>query len=282
VALLIETSRIYGRGILRGIVRYERTHGPWSFFTQERELHSGIPAWLKTWKGDGIIARIENRRMAAQLLKLGCPVVDVLGEGRFAGIPGYTTDAQAVAKLAADFFLQAGFNHFAFCGFPGIPFSDLRGAAFTAYLTAKGKKVAQTPATKRTFTAGDIQAVEQQGIDSGRTLARWLRAQPRPLAVFACNDVRAQQLLNACRAHDIRVPEEVAVIGVDNDDVLCGMCDPPLTSIAPAAASRGRAARARRFFFMCGLSLWRVGRGGEPMRGFLRVKQPQAVGLVDG
>src|SRR5208282_3020640 len=104
VALLIESSRTYGRGILRGIARYAHASGPWSIYSQERELHSGIPNWLKTWKGDGIIARIEDRRMAGALLRLGYPVVDVLGNSPFAAIPGFDTDARAVAQLAADFF----------------------------------------------------------------------------------------------------------------------------------------------------------------------------------
>jgi LacI family transcriptional regulator len=104
VALLIESSRTYGRGILRGIARYARLNGPWSVYSQERELHSGIPAWLKGWKGDGIIARIENRRMAKSLLRLGHPVVDVLGNNRFEAIPGFDTDARATAQMAAEFF----------------------------------------------------------------------------------------------------------------------------------------------------------------------------------
>lgn len=93
VALLIESSRTYGRGILRGIASYAHVNGPWSCFVQKRELHSGIPAWLQHWKGQGIIARIEDRRIARALLRLGCPVVDVLGNGRFAGISGFDTDA---------------------------------------------------------------------------------------------------------------------------------------------------------------------------------------------
>src|ERR1039458_256633 len=65
VALLIETSRTYGRGIIRGIARYAHVHGPWSFFTEERELHSGIPDRLQSWNVDGIIARIEGKRLPA-------------------------------------------------------------------------------------------------------------------------------------------------------------------------------------------------------------------------
>ena len=83
VALLVETSRNYGRGILRGVARYAHVNGPWSFYIQERELHSGIPEWLRLWKGDGIIARIEDRRTARGLLGLHCPIVDVLGNQTF-------------------------------------------------------------------------------------------------------------------------------------------------------------------------------------------------------
>jgi len=233
IALLIESSRNYGRGILRGIARYAHAHGPWSFFVQERELHSGIPKWLQNWKGDGIIARIENRGMAAQLLKLDCPVVDVLGSFRFQGVPAFDTDAMAVAKMAADFFLKAGFKHFAFSGYQGIPFSDRRAAAFSKYLAENGRNVEEMPAVPRVGDASHIQAIEQHGMMANQTTARWLNARPHPLAVLACNDVRAQQILNACRKHNIRVPEEVAVMGVDNDDVLCNLCEPPLTSIEP-------------------------------------------------
>jgi LacI family transcriptional regulator len=141
VALLIESSRTYGRGILRGIARYAHVNGPWSIYSQERELHSGVPAWLKEWKGDGIIARIEDRRMANALLRLGHPVVDVLGNNRFEAIPGFDTDARAVAQMAADFFLQAGFARLAFCGYRGIPFSDRREAAFCERLARHGLKV---------------------------------------------------------------------------------------------------------------------------------------------
>ena len=242
VALLIESSRNYGRGVLRGVARYAQVNGPWSFFTVERELHSGVPDWLRGWKGDGIIARIEDRRMAAKLLKIGCPVVDVLAQARFPGIVGFDTDAKQVAQMAADFFLQAGFNHFAFIGYPGIPFSDRRGDAFAVCVLGKNRQVLQMPLSKTRLTVKDIQAIELQGLDTELEIARWLKRQPRPLAVFACNDVRAQQVLNACRENGIRVPEDVAVMGVDNDDVLCNLCDPPLTSVEPDAERLGHEA----------------------------------------
>lgn len=239
VALLIETSRTYGRGILGGIARYAQVHGPWSFFTQERELHSGLPEWLHSWKGDGIIARIEDRRMAAALRRLKLPVVDVLGNARFEGIPGFDTDARVVARLAADFFLRAGFQHFAFCGYLGIPFSDRRAAAFGEYLTQHARTVRVFRTRPAHNLPAHIQAEEQRGLSRERSIAAWLGRQPRPLALFACNDVCGQQVLNACREHGIKVPEEVAVMGVDNDDVLCSLCQPPLSSIEPDTTRLG-------------------------------------------
>jgi LacI family transcriptional regulator len=244
VALLIETSRTYGRGILRGIAHYAHVHGPWSFFTEERELHSGIPNRLRSWNVDGIIARIEGKRMAGLLARCGCPVVDVLGNARFKGVPGFDTEHLAVAKLAADFFLNAGFRHFAFCGYPGIPFSDRRADAFRNYLAVHRHTVSLPPVQGLFTSPAHIQATERGGLDREKTLAAWLRKQPRPLALFACNDICAQQVLNTCRGQDLKVPEEVAVMGVDNDDVLCNLCEPPLTSIEPDTERLGYEAAA--------------------------------------
>jgi LacI family transcriptional regulator len=244
VALLIETSRAYGRAILNGIANYAHAHGPWSFFTVERVLHSRVPQWVETWRGDGIIARIEDRRMAAQLLRCGCPVVDVLGQAHLADIHSFDTDAAAVAEMAANLFLRAGFRHFAFCGYTGIPFSDQRRRAFVAYLQTRGHSVQCAPSLSPTGRASDIQGVERRGITGLKTIAAWLQRQQRPLAVLACNDTCAQQVLNACREHGLRVPEQIAVVGVDNDDVLCNLCDPPLSSVEPDAQTLGARAAA--------------------------------------
>jgi len=244
VALLIESSRTYGRGILRGIARYAHVNGPWSIYSQERELHSGIPDWLKNWDGDGIIARIEDRRMASALLRLGHPIVDVLGNNRFDAIPGFDTDAHAVAQLAAEFFVRTGFRNLAYCGYRGIPFSDRREAAFCEFLVRQGRKVCVFSSRVSRHSAAHIQAVEQSGLGAEKAIAQWLREQPRPLGLFACNDVRAQQVLNACREHGLKAPEEVAVIGVDNDDVLCNLCVPSLSSIEPDTERLGYEAAA--------------------------------------
>lgn len=269
IALLIESSRTYGRGILRGIARYAHVNGPWSIFSQERELHSGIPVWLKTWKGDGIIARIENPRMAQELLGLKIPVVDVLGNGKYESIPGFDTQAEAVATMAADFFIKAGFQEIAFCGYRGIPFSDRREDALVAYLSKLGRRLLVCSPKLSQYQPKHIQATEQSGVGMEKMIANWLRKQRRPLALFACNDVRAQQVLNACRDQGIKVPEEVAVMGVDNDDVLCNLSEPSLTSMQPDTELLGYEAAA----LLDGMI---KGRPGEP-----GIRQIPPLGIVE-
>jgi LacI family transcriptional regulator len=172
---------------------------------------------------------------------------------RFDQIPAFVTDPRAVAKMAADFFLQAGFRHFAFCGYTGVPFSDERGEAFAAYLAAKGYRTRLFSPPPRSLTAVRrgvnlpltlLQAVEQRGLETERAVAAWLHKQPRPLALFACNDICGQQVLNACREHGVNVPGEVAVMGVDDDEVLCTISEPPLSSIKPDAERLGTEAAA--------------------------------------
>jgi LacI family transcriptional regulator len=253
VALLIESSRKFGRDVLSGIAKYIHVHGPWSCYIEERELHDGIPDWLKHVSINGIIARIDSQRTANELLSLGRPVIDVRASVRFKQIPAFVTDPRAVMQMAADFFLQAGFRHFAFCGYQGIPFSDERGAALADYLATHGYTTHLFSPPRRSLTAGKgganppltlLQAVEQRGLENEKAAAAWLINLPHPLALVACNDICAQQVLNACREHGVNVPGEVAVMGVDDDEVLCTISEPPLSSIKPDAARLGAEAAA--------------------------------------
>jgi LacI family transcriptional regulator len=253
VALLIESSRKFGRDVLSGIARYVHVHGPWSCYIEERELHGGIPNWLKQVPISGIIARIDGRRTANELLRLGRPVIDVRASVRCKQIPAFITNPRVVAQMAAEFFLQAGFRHFAFCGYPGVSFSDDRGAAFADYLATRGYVTHQFLPPRQSLTAGRrganspltlLQAIEQRGLENEKAVAAWLRKQPHPLALLACNDICGQQVLNSCREHGVNVPGEVAVMGVDDDEVLCTISEPPLSSIKPDAERVGAEAAA--------------------------------------
>ena len=231
VALLIESSRAYGRGLLRGIAAYIRNHRRWSIFHQERGMSEGPPPWLKGWKGDGIIARIEHPLLVRALRRTRIPVVDLRGMHDLPGIPLIETDDRAVTQLAVNHLMERGFKRLAFCGYQGANFSVRRLLYFRELIEAKKMEswCYEAPRTARLVTA----EIEGRGLMYERTLAAWVGSLPRPIAVLACNDVRGQQLINACRDLGIAVPDDVAVIGVDNDELICDLSDPPLTSVEP-------------------------------------------------
>jgi LacI family transcriptional regulator len=223
VALIVETAKQYDRGLLRGIGRYIKGHGPWSVYIEERGPRDAAPAWLKTWKGHGIIARIRDVAMAEALLATGAPVVELRRQVVAYNLPAVHCDDAAISRLAVDHFRERGFRQFAFCGRPGQRWSDLREWAFQRCVTEAGHRCHEYAGPR----PGRALGWEQEQDD----VARWLGALPQPVGVLACNDVRGLQVLDACRRIDLPVPERVAVLGVDNDEVLCELADPPLSSI---------------------------------------------------
>jgi LacI family transcriptional regulator len=223
VALIVETAKQYDRGVLRGIGRYIKGHGPWSVYLEERGPQDAIPAWLKSWRGDGIIARIKDVPMAEALLATGAPIVELRRQVVGFDLPAVHCDDAAISDLAVRHFRERGFRQFAFCGRPGARWSDLREHAYRDRLTGEGYACHIYPGPRR--ARGLSWEQEQDDV------AQWLATLPRPVGVLACNDIRGLQVLDACRRTDLSVPEGVAVLGVDNDEVLCELADPPLSSI---------------------------------------------------
>lgn len=221
VALLFETTNAYARGLLVGIGDYILSHGPWSVHFAEPGPADRPPPWLATWDGDGVIVRGENARIARAVEKLGVPVVDLTPSRLLPKAPWVKSDDGAIAQLAAQHFLERGFRHFAFCGDPRFSWSNRRADQFGLLIRRAGRDChVYVPAARSLI--GDEQVDD---------IAAWLVKLPRPVAVFACYDNRGQQVLEACRRAGIAVPEEVAVLGVDNDEVLCVLSPPPLSSI---------------------------------------------------
>ncbi|MDD4270108.1 MAG: XylR family transcriptional regulator [Pirellulaceae bacterium] len=230
VALLIEWSRAYGRGVLGGIADYVRAHGTWKIYQTERRLCDGPPDWLKTWNGDGIIARIENVQLRRQIAQMDLPVVDLFEHRNRGGVPGVLTDNRAIAHLAADHLITQGLEHFAYCGLPGIYSSEERSHCFVQYLRSSGYDVSVYDNPRQAETPF-ISSTEDYELRCEETVARWVASLPKPVGLMACNDLRAQQVLMACADRNIAVPEELAVIGVDNDELICELCHPPLSSV---------------------------------------------------
>jgi LacI family transcriptional regulator len=243
VALLIDSSRAYGRGLLLGVARFLREHRAWTVQTEERRWTDAIPDWLKNWKGDGIIAWVEGDRLADLIQRLGVPTVDVRGSAVGRDLPLIDTENRIVAHLAAEHLRQRGFHHYAFCGFVGANYSDKRSHWFQEYLAHKGFACAvyDPPVTSRDEHNIEL---EKRGLLFQDHLARWLKSLPKPVGIMACNDIRGQQVMNACHRVDLIVPEEVAIIGVDNDELLCELSNPPLTSVVPDTGRIGYEAAA--------------------------------------
>ncbi len=237
VALIIETSLGSGRDILRGVARYVREHEPWALYHEPHGLEASVPQWLRRWNGDGIIARIQTRRIAQQLAASGIPVVDVLGVVPELAFPLVSVDNIAIARMAAEHLLERGFRRFGFFGIEGENWSEQRYAGFCS---AVASVQSQVPICRLPRDTKGRRSWERAEDD----IARWIAALPKPAGVLICSDQRGSQFLEACRRAGVSVPNEIAVVSVDNDEPLCEVCLPPLSSVEPGHLNVGYQAAA--------------------------------------
>jgi LacI family transcriptional regulator len=230
VALLIETSRSYGRDLLVGIAQYVRSHGPWAIEFQEGDPTEQLPDWFKNWHGDGVIARVKTQEMAKIILKKNLPTVDLYCELPQLKMASLRSDETMVGQLAAQHLLERGFQHFAFSGFNGVEWSNRRGNSFKQYIAEAGFPCHAFENPRPPALINSVE-YEEHGLKYETQLANWILSLPKPIGLMACNDARARQILRACRDQALSVPDEVAVIGVDKDEVLCELSDLPVSSV---------------------------------------------------
>jgi LacI family transcriptional regulator len=236
VALLIETSNRYGRDLLYGVRDWMRESERWAIRFTEQGRRAPLPTWLKDWHGDGIIARVDSPQIAAALRRTRLPVVDVSAERFSSEFSRVSIDNGAVARLAAEHLAARGFLDFAYCGDRRFLWSRQRGVEFRRCLAEKGR---------RCVDFGEPAGTAKPGSDAEiRAIARWLKGLPKPVGVFACYDGRALQVLEACQLLGLHVPDQVAVLGVDNDELVCELANPPLSSVQPNARRSGYEAAA--------------------------------------
>jgi len=224
VLLFVETSREFGRGLLHGIAKYARLHGPWRVYRWTGALDSSLPEW-KHLKIDGAIVR--DVGVVEGLAHSGIPVVFAQhNKESYSPFPAIITDSAAIGTMAAEHFLDRGFQHFAYCGLNDFAWSRGRGDHFARRLAQAGFEIHlyhQHPREGR----GTRNDRNEQNL-----IADWLRTLPKPVAVMCCNDDRALQVVEACKQADCEVPDQVAVLGVDNDVLVCDLADPPISSIS--------------------------------------------------
>ena len=230
IGIMVENSRAYGREMIGGIAASVQETRDW--ILSPLTVEDAFTPHLKDF--DGIIARIADDRMAERLLHSGIPVVDVFCQKVRPGIAGVDADNRRIGRMARDFFTERGFKHTAYCGVPGTAFSDARADAFSTDRTF----IYQCKST-RPIDESQFFAERADRTPDARELKSWLKRLPKPVAVFCCNDLRAIQLQQAARAINLRVPEDVAILGVDNDTILCSFAETPTSSINPNAFQVG-------------------------------------------
>ncbi|HYO09869.1 MAG TPA: DNA-binding transcriptional regulator, partial [Tepidisphaeraceae bacterium] len=239
VALIVESAIAPRRSMLAGVARYIQEHEPWAVYLKPFGVENSLPNWLRDWRGDGIIAAVKDPASDI-IVQRGIPVVDVVGILRHEHVPLVHTNDRSVGRLGAEHLLERGFRHFAFCDYVDQFWSVDRRDGFAATLRAHGFDAEVYHMPRPGPGSGGPEVWEQQQ----RRLATWLKDLPKPVGVMTSNDLMGQQLLEACQRLAIRVPEAVAVVGADNDEPICRIACPPLSSVIINDHQRGYEAAA--------------------------------------
>lgn len=227
VILLIESSTECGRSFLRGITKYSALHGHWFFYMEDPSYkepsgNRSKSSWFRDVDADGIVVRdLEN--LDAITDKRLPIIVGSTVKPPDLGLPTILADSEKIGAMGAKHFIERGFREFAFCGLDEMQWSQNRCAGFCRELTRSGfeAQVYRQPKSK----------VRRAWEKEQHLIADWLKSLAKPVGIMACNDYRGRQLIETCKAVDIRVPEETAILGADNDDLVCNLSLPPLSSI---------------------------------------------------
>ena len=240
VALIYDARHAYDWKVIIGVARYIREHPGFNVYLERDALKDQQLPPLSEWDGDGVIANFDHPSVAGAVSRSRLPTVG-FGSGygwRNASIPYFFSNNRMISQKAADHFLVRGFRNFAFCGYTKNRingWSQEREQAFVSHLKLHGHSCA--------IYSDPYRMARHWGAEQ-RALGKWLASLPKPVAVLAANDSRGLQVLEACRAFELGVPQQVAVIGVNNDELLCQLSNPPLTSIEQGTEKMGYEAAA--------------------------------------
>jgi len=233
IAIMVENSRAYGRAMIEGIASYAQENRAWIL----RPITGEDTMSVRLDQFDGVIARIADDRLAERLKRSGRPIVDVFCQKARTGIAGVDSDHHQIGIMARRFFQSRGYTNVAYCGLPGTTFSDAREKALADAAT-------YVYSSQRRLTADESQFYDERvdRIADEQPLARWLKSLPTPIAMFCCNDLRAIQLQRVAIENGLRVPQDVAILGVDNDTIACSFAEVPISSVNPNSFKIGSAA----------------------------------------
>jgi LacI family transcriptional regulator len=230
IALCMELSDFYEHGIARGLVRYAKAKPDWRIYGYGWMFRSLTD--IEKWEGDGIIARVEDSGTADKLAGLGLPVVDVAGAYVRSHFRSVANDDFLTGYQAAIHLLGCGFARFAFLGVSGTKWSNLRKEGFERALEQHGLESAGDSRHEAAWPAFERSlAWWEGGRDDQGELAAFLGGLAAPTALFACNDTTGLRATELAGASGLSVPESLAILGVDNEDILCELASPSLSSI---------------------------------------------------
>lgn len=223
VALIMDHNSTYGREVTLGIARYVRSHKPWRFAAHALGAMEPVPD-LASWRGDGIIAQIATRVRLKEILALRIPTVNISGALEKPPVPTVRTDTDALGQLVFDHFAARGFRHYAYLGYFSHSLSELRAKPFADAVEQAGFQCH--------FYTPQRKLIEQWEWDAMQAdIAKWLQELPKPIGVLAVDDNCARRIAEACTRVRIPVPEDVAIVGINNDVLVCELNNPPLSSV---------------------------------------------------
>ncbi|HEY3320987.1 MAG TPA: XylR family transcriptional regulator [Planctomycetota bacterium] len=232
IALLLGQDLAYCRGVMLGAQNFALEKAEWVF--RDAPPEDGTLEPLREWKPHGIIAHLFSEEVARALARLRIPVINVTSTLAWWTGPLVEVDHLKVGQLAAEHFLARGFRSFGYFGSAWTGFSRQREQGFRERVQQEGFQVSSCYAD---YLPRAPLSASWRGVD--RTIARWLEGLPKPVAVFASNDIPARDLADTCRQLALRIPEQVALLGVDNDELECRLTYPPLSSVENPAQRIG-------------------------------------------
>ncbi len=240
MALITEAAVAPRRRMLAGVTKYIREHEPWAVYLKPAGADKSLREWLETWQGDGVIAAAFHAEVEG-LYDLSIPTVDIVGSLGHDVAPLVHANDVSIGRAGAEHLLERGFRRFGFIEIdePEATWSHERRQGFVEAVAQRGYDC-EVYGMPRPVGQGGPQLWEQQQ----QALAAWIQALPKPVGVMTSTDLMGQQFLEACLRAGVIVPEQVAVIGADNDELICGIASPPLSSVIINDEQRGYAAAA--------------------------------------
>ncbi len=226
--IISDFTEAFPSKLLSGIVRYSRRKEQWVICRMPPAYKSliGIPGvvkWAKDWGADAVIGQFEQNDDVGLFARNGIVCVAQDFKQRFKNIPNITADYIGTGRMAARYYLERGFKHFGFFGFNHVCWSDERCEGFRKEVESAG-----IGATVHIYNLQDIDHLWYYERDK---LREWLRSIPKPIGIMACDDNQGNNLVEACHSAGVKIPSEVSVMGVDNDELLCSLGSTALSSI---------------------------------------------------